>query len=339
VTDEARPAPQLVALSREPQRRWGLVAVAAIAGCAFALNVALPAVTPLILATGLGVLVAPFLRRGAAAEPGLRFAAGPLLRAGVVLLGLRVSASELTPLGRSGLILAVATVAITLLCGVLIGRALRVPAELTMLISIGSAICGASAIATMSSVNRADKESVGYAVGVVTVFGTLAMLVVPAVGTRVLGMSATDVGMWAGASIQEVAQVTAAGAAVSAAALKLAVLVKLARVALLGPAIGMISAVQHRRPGTARAAIRLPAFVWLFLGLVVLRTLIAVPADVLDVAMAASTALLAAGLTGLALQIDVAAVRLAGWRPLVLGAAASLIATSVGLLLVVIRIG
>jgi len=216
------------------------------------------------------------------------------------------------------------------------GRWLRLPRDLTLLVAAGSSICGASAIAGMNSVTRADKEHVAYAVATVTLFGTLAMLLVPVVGTDVLGLSAIQTGLWAGASIHEVGQVTAAGAAVSVTALKAATLIKLARVVLLGPTVAFVGALRPgRTPGTA-PRIRVPGFVLAFLVLVAVRSVAPVPDQLVVAATALSTSLLAAGLAALGLQIHVGALRAAGWRPLAVGLAAWLTAATVGLLLVLV---
>jgi uncharacterized membrane protein YadS len=123
--------------------------------------------------------------------------------------------------------------------------------------------------------------------------------------------------VWAGASIHEVAQASAAGAVVSAAALKVATLVKLCRVVLLAPAIALVA-----KRGPDAAGPRVPRFVLAFLALVAARSLVAIPDAALDAAAAVSTVLLAAGLAALGLAVRPRALAGAGVRPLLLGLAA-----------------
>jgi len=310
----------------------GLAVVGALAAVAFALGGALPAVSPLIWAMLLGALSAPIVRRAPATRAGIALSARRLLRIGVALLGLRISLGEISALGVSGMTLAAGTVVITLLATIGLGRLLGVERRLTLLIAAGSSICGAAAVAAMGAAARAEEEDVAYAVATVTVFGTLAMLLIPAVGLHLLDLGPRETGLWAGASIHEVAQVAGAGGAISAAALKAATLVKLARVVLLAPAVAAVSAVM--REGSTQARFTVPAFVLAFLALVVVRSTVDVPADVLAAADVASTLLLASALAALGLQIEVRALRRAGLRPLALGLAAALVVAATGLGLV-----
>ena len=130
----------------------GLAVVAVLVVAGFALNRAVPSLSPLLWAMGLGVLAAPLVRSRPATAPGVRLSARTLLRAGVVLLGLRVSLGELAHVGPGGVLLAAGTVTTTLVLTTWLGRRLGVPSKLSQLIATGSAICGASAIAAMDSI-------------------------------------------------------------------------------------------------------------------------------------------------------------------------------------------
>lgn len=308
----------------------GLAVAGALAGLGFALSSAAPVAGPLLWALALGALAAPLIGDDPVTDAGVRVAATTLLRAGIALLGLRISIGELGHIGAGGAAVAAGTLSVTLGATILLGRRLGVPRDLALLIATGSAICGASAIAAMNSVTRADEEDVGYAVATVTLFGSLAMLLLPPVASAI-GLSDASAGVWAGASVHEVAQAAAAGSAVSIAALKAATLVKLTRVMLLAPAV---SAVAASRRGAGAAAMRVPGFVLAFLGLVALRSVVTIPAAVVDAAGVASTLLLAAALAALGLRIRIGALRAAGLRPLALGLAAWLIAAATALALV-----
>jgi uncharacterized integral membrane protein (TIGR00698 family) len=300
---------------------------------AFALHALVPAAGALLLAMLAGVVAAPLVRSRPATAPGIRLAARELLRAGVALLGLRVSVGELGQVGPAGVVVAAGTVAVTLSGAVWAGRRLGVPPRLALLIAAGSAICGASAIAAMEPVARAREEHVGYAVATVTLLGTAGMLALPPAAAA-LGLSDLEAGMWAGASLHEVAQVAAAGAAVSAGALKLAALVKLVRVVLLAPVVAAMAAVHGT--GRGSAGLPVPGFVLAFLALVAVRSVVAVPAAALDAALVASTVLLAAGLAALGLGVRFGALRAAGLRPLALGVLAAGLAAGASLALLLL---
>jgi uncharacterized integral membrane protein (TIGR00698 family) len=306
----------------------GLAAVAGLVATSFAIAGVVPGLSPLLWAMGLGLLVAPLVRRVDGTNAGVDFAARSLLRAGVALLGLRIALGDLASLGVSGVVLAAGTLTVTFGFTVWLGRRLGVARGATLLVAAGCSICGAAAIAAMRPVAGAGDGDAGRAVAAVGVLGTLAMLLVPVLGERVLGLGEARTGMWAGASIHEVAQVTAAGAAISVAALKTATLVKLVRVVLLAPAV----AVAGR--GARTSAVPLPPFVLAFLGLVLVRSLVPLPGEVLDGAAIASLVLLAAGMGALGLQIKPRSLVAGGARPLLLAVAATCCALLTGLALI-----
>jgi uncharacterized integral membrane protein (TIGR00698 family) len=308
----------------------GLSVVALLVAAGFACNRAVPSASPLLWAMGFGVLLAPYAYARPSTSEGIKLSATHLLRIGVALLGLRISLSELADVGFGGVAVVVGTIASTMTLTTWLGHRLGVPHKLGLLIATGTAICGASAIAAMSSTVGAREEDAGYAVATVTVFGTAAMLLLPPV-SALLGLSHAEAGLWAGASIHEVAQATAAGAVVSVGALKIATLVKLCRVVMLAPVVAIVGA---RGSGTPGVRVRVPWFVLAFLGLIVVRSVFPLPDAVLHVATVAATVLLAAGLAALGLGVRVQALRAAGMRPLALGVAAWAIAatTALGLL-------
>jgi uncharacterized integral membrane protein (TIGR00698 family) len=306
----------------------GLAVIGLLSGAAFALGSNTPAISPLLWALALGLAVAPAVRKQPQVLAQLSSSGSRLLRVGVALLGVQISLDELAGVGVRGVALAAGTVAVTLLLTLSMGRLLRVPDRLALLIATGSAICGASAIVAINTVARANQAEVAYAIATVTIFGTVVMLTLPPLA-GVLALSNQDAGLWAGASIHEVAQVTAAGAVISTAALKAATLVKLARVAMLAPVVALSAAA--RRGEGDREAIGLPPFLVAFLALCALRSMLPLPDALLDGARVVSTALLAAALVALGLQLRPGEVRRAGARPLALGAVATAAALITGL--------
>jgi uncharacterized integral membrane protein (TIGR00698 family) len=302
------------------------LAIAGIVGASFALAAAVPAATPALGAMALGVVAAPAVRRTPRAAVVVRFAASTVLRAGVALLGLRVATGDIASLGLAGVLLACVTVVATLGGTIWFARRLHVDRGLGLLIGVGSAICGASAVAAVASALDTEEEHAGYAVATVTVLGTATMIAVP-LAADALGLSVRDAGLWAGASIHEVAQVAGAGTAIGPGAVAVATIVKLTRVLLLAPVVAVL-AIGHGGAGPARV----PAFVLAFVGFAVLRGVAEPPPDVLEIARVASAVMLATGLAALGLKIDPAGLRGAGVRPLLLGVAAALLAAGAPLL-------
>ena len=181
----------------------------------------------------------------------------------------------------------------------------------------------------------------GYAIGTVTLFGSVAMLTLPYVFVPVFGMSDQLGGLWAGASIHEVAQVAAAGAAISPAALKIAALMKLTRVVLLAPTVAIAAWMRGADSDVSTGrSLPVPGFVLVFLALVACERWSDVPPVILSIDHWAVTCLLGGALAALGLRTTYAAFRAAGGRPLLLGLGAWMVALLVSIgLLVALQVG
>jgi len=291
--------------------------------------------SPMIWALAIGMVAGPFVRRSnVRSRAGTEFASGVLLKAGVALLGLSISLGQALSTGLPAVVIATATIAVTLAVILRVGDRLSIDSDLTMLIAFGSAICGASAIAAASATIRAGRTVTGYAVATITLVGTISMLVVPLLA-GLIGLSDRQAGIWIGSSIQEVAQVAVAGTTVSLAALKVATLVKLVRVAMLPLALlatrYLSGGERTDREGASTPGGPLPLFVIAFLGFMLVRTLLPLPDDFITASSKVSLALQTAALAGIGLQIDFRDLRQRGLRPIALGLSGALVAITISL--------
>ncbi|PPG81366.1 putative sulfate exporter family transporter [Rathayibacter sp. AY1E5] len=298
----------------------GVAACAVAAVIAALLHAAVPAVPMLTAAVALGILVAQLpaarpLLSGALA-PGLKFSSRSLMRTGIVLLGLKLSLIDIAALGWGAILVVVGIVLATFGLTWALGRALRLPGQEPLLLAAGFSICGASAIGAMAGATRAKEQEQATPVALVTLCGTLAIAVLPAL-QQPLGLSDVQFGHWVGASVHDVGQVVATAQVAGASALAVAVVVKLTRVVMLAPMVAVAAAVTRRRGGTGgtRPAI-VPLFVVGFLAAVLLRTLLPVPEGLLAAADTAQTWLLAAALFALGSAVRVRALVTTGWRAL-----------------------
>ncbi len=301
----------------------GLVALAALL-----LNRAVPFASPLLVAILAGAIAVNVVDLPSSLRPGLAFAARTLLRAGVALLGLQLVLTDIAALGLGMIAEVVAIVAGGIGLTLLVGRWLGVGANQRLLIACGFSICGAAAVAAVDGVADVEEEEVATAVALVVLFGTLLIPVVP-LGAGLLGLSQVQAGAWAGGSIQEVAQVVAAAGLVGGGALKVGVVVKLARVLLLAPVLALIAVRSRSRSGQARAAGRrpplVPLFVAGFLAAAVVRTTGVLPAAALAGGKVLETALLTAAMFALGCGVHLASLRRVGGRPLLLATVSTLV--------------
>jgi uncharacterized integral membrane protein (TIGR00698 family) len=159
----------------------GILVTAAIAGSAFALR-SLPGVavlSPLILSILLGMIVRNTVGSPAWARPGSAFSMRRLLRLGIILLGLQLTAAQVAEVGIKGVLLIAAALVATFVVTTRLGRLFGVDPKLSELIAAGTSICGASAVIATNTVTRASDEDAAYAVACVTIFGSIAMAVYP----------------------------------------------------------------------------------------------------------------------------------------------------------------
>ena len=313
------------------------------------------AVSPLVLALLVGAATAALLGRvppaGRAARvaarvaPGTDWTARTVLRTGVVLLGLQLSVPDVLALGLRGVAVVGVTVAVTFAAVLALGRLLHVPRATALLVATGFSICGAAAVSAMTSVLERDprpgaardrlRDDVAAALALVTVYGTVAIVALPPLA-RALGLTDHQAGLWIGASVQEVAQVVAAAGTVSAAALATATVTKLARVVLLAPLVAGTGALRSRRavlpaPAGGRRTPDVPGFVLGFLAAVLVRSTGLLPAAVTAAAQQLTTVLFVAAMFALGTGVDVPRLARTARRPLLLGAAGSVVVTGTGL--------
>jgi uncharacterized integral membrane protein (TIGR00698 family) len=301
----------------------GLAFVGGLTALAFGLARAVPGLNASTVGVVLGAVAVNVGLLRPALVAGTAFAARRVLRLAVVLLGLQVALPQLADLGLSGLLVVLVTVAITFVGIRLLGRLLRVPPARSLLVATGFAVCGASAIAAMEDVAGGDEDDRSVAVALVTLCGSLAILVLPALRGP-LGLDPVAFGSWVGASVHDVGQTVATAHRVPGA-LAPAVVVKLTRVALLAPLVAVVALTRPRPAagtgGTGRRPPVLPLFVAGFLGAIVVASTGLVPAPVLSALAALQGVLLVAALVALGTGIRLALLRRTGGRALVLGLA------------------
>lgn len=197
-------------------------------------------VGPLILALVIGMLVRRWRRARESEVAGTTFAARTLLRAGVVLLGVRLDLSLLTSVGPAMLLGSLLMVGSALVLVQVIGRRLGLSRGLRVALALGSGVCGASAVLAATAACRISDEDAGIAVGVISFVGTVGALAF-AVVAALADPHAVGYGVLVGLTLQEVGQVVAAGYAHGTVAGDAATLAKLTRVAMLAPALVVYS--------------------------------------------------------------------------------------------------
>lgn len=278
-------------------------------------------VGPLLLVILLGMAWGSFLPLPGWALPGIRVAQRPVLRWAVAGLGFRLSLGEIVRIGGPALAVVVASTLGSLVFAWWLARRLGVGEKLGLLLGVGGAICGASAVVAADSVVQGERRDSALALGVITLLGTVGIVVYPWVG-RALGMDEFLYGVWNGASLHEMAQVVAAGAGYSRGAVEVATVVKLVRICLLAPVVFWLAWRQRARGGEARARVSIvPWFLVMFVAFAALNSSGLLAAGVLEPVRRADLWLLCVGMAGVGLQTRFSDLGAAGARPILVGVA------------------
>lgn len=261
--------------------------------------------------------------------PGIDFSAKTLLEVAVALLGASMSVGKILSAGPMLFFGIMGVVGVAVGLGIVIGRVLRLPWRMALLVACGNSICGNSAIAAVAPVIGADGTDVAASISFTAVLGVVVVLALPLLGPM-LHLDELQYGTLAGLTVYAVPQVIAATAPAGSAALQMGTLVKLVRVLMLGPVCVLLSLVvphlrgeggesQARADGGATvqrpsAGRLVPWFILGFLVLLALRSLDLIPAAALKPASDTATVLTVVSMAALGLGVDVRSVARAGGR-------------------------
>jgi uncharacterized integral membrane protein (TIGR00698 family) len=287
-------------------------------------------ISALTLAIVFGIAVGNtiFPRIATHTATGVDFSKNKLLRLGVILFGFNITFQQIGDIGLAGVLIAVLIVGLTFTLAVQLGtRVFKLDRQTAMLIGAGSSICGAAAVMATEPVVHGQAHKVSIAVATVVVFGTLSMFLYPVLFT-LLSLTDHAYGVFAGSTIHEVAQVVAAGKAVSDTAANTAVIEKMLRVMMLAPFLLILSGILRKHPhngtpGTApqKAPITIPWFAVLFIVVSGINSLQVLPTNIVHTITSIDTGILAMAMAALGLRTHASAIRQAGLKPLMLAAA------------------
>lgn len=315
----------------------GLAAVGAAAG--FGVHLLVPGIPWLTASIVLGVVVSCITPVRPALDgilkPGLTHASRRVLRIGIALLGLQLSLFDIAKLGWLAVVAIVALVGVSFVITWAIARALKLPGDEPVMLAAGFSICGVSAVGAMSAARGSDPRDTGTPIALVTLYGTAAIAVLPALAVP-LGLDPGTFGHWVGASVHDVGQVVATAGTAGAAALAVAIVVKLTRVLMLAPMVAITSIGTRRRLAAAQLESReesrsgaaltaprpaiVPLFIVGFVALVLLRSFVPIPDAALTAASIAQSAMLAAALFAIGASLRLERLLRSGPRALLAGA-------------------
>jgi uncharacterized integral membrane protein (TIGR00698 family) len=277
--------------------------------------------TAILLGMIAGNSHAIFQHRGL--DHGMMISKQTLLRAGIILYGLRLSFRDIQQLGGT-------TFAIALFLG---KKVFALDDKLTVLIGAGSSVCGAAAIMATSPVIKGKSDDASIAISGVMIFGTLSMLMYPLVfewnrHVQVIPLSTSGFGIYVGSTMHEVAQVIVAGKAVSDSAGDAAVITKMLRVMMLAPFLLLLPFVlrllkKHNakaipQTDTSESRIEIPWFAFMFIGVAAINSVLIIPTEIRTVLTNTDNFILCMSMVALGLSTKISTLRQAGIKPVLL---------------------
>ncbi len=272
---------------------------------------------PMISAILIAVLYRQALGYPEAIRKGVQFSAKVLLRIAIVFFGFRLNLAVIMREGLGLLARDLGTVVGAITVTLLVAKWLKADENLSILLGVGTGVCGAAAIAAVSPIVGAKEEDTAIGVGIIALMGTLFTMVYTLL-RPLLPLSALQYGVWSGVSLHEIAHVAAAASPAGQDALAIALLAKLGRVLLLIPVCFVLVYWMRSKSGReAGAKIEFPWFLAGFVLCSILGSYASIPAAYMSKMTSLSTFLLASAMVGLGLNVSFKAVRSKALKPLV----------------------
>lgn len=303
----------------------GIALAIAIGLVATAAGSVLPLIGAPVIAILVGVICRSMFAPNASLSVGIRFSAKSLLQVAVVLSGFALSVSNVVATSLKTMPVTLATITVAFVLAPIIGRMLRLDATIRQLIGVGTAICGASAIAAVSAAIEPEEADLAVSIATIFLYNIAAVLLFPTIG-HVMQLTQAAFGVWAGTAINDTSSVVAAGYIYGHAAGHEATIVKLSRATLILPIVAFI-AIKRARGARAtesnehRVAWQqiVPWFIVWFLVAAVINSTGVIPVAMHPILAFLSVFLITTALAAIGLQTHWRTIARAGIRPLTLG--------------------
>lgn len=304
----------------------GLILSFGIASAAYIFSLLLPAgiLGTTLIALILGMLLNPLICRYRSYDPGISWTSKKILRSGIILAGITLSFSQVLNTGKYALILMVFTLTTSFGVGFICKKIFKINWKLSSLLSVSTAICGGTAVATLGPVIRAKSRDICYAISATFIFDIITVIAFPWIG-KLLGLTDTGYGLWIGTAVNDTSSVVAAGYAFSDSAGSLATIVKLTRTLFIVPIVLIFSWIYTKKESSAGHAGNIsiykifPWFILGFLGVVGIRSTGLVPAEVVEKVSFLSKFLLSMALAAIGLKTSFREVVGVGVKPMLAG--------------------
>ncbi len=279
----------------------------------------------IVIAMVLGVIIRGQGLGLGAAQPGIKFTSKYILQLAVVLLGFGMNLHSVLEIGGTSLPIIIATISVSLIVSFALHLAMKIPSNISILVGVGSSICGGSAIAATAPVIQADDEEIAQAISVIFLFNVIAALIFPTLG-GVIGLSNEGFGIFAGTAVNDTSSVTAAATAWdgihNSNTLDTAAIVKMTRTLAIIPITLFLAFWRAKTQKTGNKVNLLkvfPMFVLLFVLASVVTTVFALPEGLVSLLKDGSKFFIIMAMAAIGINTDLVKLVKTGGKPILMG--------------------
>lgn len=308
----------------------GLLLCLIVSVPAYCLGVLVPVVGGPVFAILIGMILALAVRRRDSLQPGVNFTSKKILQWAVIVLGFGMDLAEVLLTGGRSLPIILSTIATALILAWVMHRALRMQRKISVLVGVGSSICGGSAIAATAPVIDADDSEIAQSISVIFLYNVIAALIFPSIG-QMLGLSNEGFALFAGTAVNDTSSVTAAATAWDGMhgsdTLTQATIVKMTRTLAIIPitlVLAFVRTSREKKQG-ASSGVKVslksifPWFVLWFVVASVITTVFHLPAEVTDPLKTLSKFLIVMAMAAIGFNTNIVKLFRTGGKPILMG--------------------
>lgn len=278
----------------------------------------------------IGMIITIVIKNKEKLNPGISFTSKKILQYAVILLGFGMNLSVIVATGLQSLPIILSTISISLLIAFLLNKVMKIPTKISILVGVGSSVCGGSAIAATAPVIDANDEEIAQSISVIFLFNVIAALLFPTLG-GILGLSNYGFGLFAGTAVNDTSSVTAAATAWDAIhgsnTLDTAAIVKMARTLSIIPitlVLALYRAKKEASSSSSKVSIKeiFPFFILFFLlasFITTVCTLIGVPNSIFSPLKTLSKFFIIMAMAAIGLNTNIVKLVKSGGKPIFVG--------------------
>lgn len=307
----------------------GILLCIAIAVPAWFLGNLLPVVGGPVFAILIGMIVTQLVTKKDAFKPGITFTSKKILQYAVILLGFGMNLSDILMQGKQSLPIIITTIGTSLIIAFVLCKLMQMDSKISVLVGVGSSICGGSAIAATAPVIKASDEEIAQAISVIFLFNVIAALIFPTLG-GFLGLSDQGFGLFAGTAVNDTSSVTAAATAWDGIhgsnTLDIAAIVKLTRTLAIIPITLVLAFYQTKKAkdasdGANKVSMKkiFPFFILFFVLASVITTVFSLPTSVTDPIKTLSKFFIVMAMSAIGLNTNIVKLVKSGGKPIFMG--------------------